>query len=47
VKLGGEHKLAEYLGVDVATIEAWLQGRGQPPDAVFLRCADLLYDRAR
>ena len=43
VALGGEHKLAEYLGVDVDTIEAWLAGLGQPPDEVFLRCADLLH----
>jgi hypothetical protein len=45
VALGGEHKLAEYLNVDVDTIEAWLQGQGQPPDEVFLRCADLLHLR--
>ena len=43
IALGGEHKLAEYLGVDVATVEAWLQGRGLPPDEVFLRCHDLLH----
>jgi hypothetical protein len=43
IALGGEHKLAQYLGVDVATIEAWLQGLGQPPDDIFLRCADLLH----
>ena len=41
-RLGGEHKLAEYLGVDVTTIVAWLSGRGFPPDNVFLRCVDLL-----
>jgi hypothetical protein len=35
-------KLAAYLGVDVATVEGWLQGFGHPPDGVFLRCADLL-----
>ncbi|HEX4928772.1 MAG TPA: YdaS family helix-turn-helix protein [Burkholderiales bacterium] len=40
--LGGEHKLAEYLGVSVAHVEAWLNGRGRPPDAVFLRCVDLV-----
>ena len=40
--LGGEHKLAEYLGVQVALINAWLDGRGRPSDAVFLRCVDLL-----
>lgn len=41
-RLGGEHKLAEYLGVDVSAITAWLAGRGFPPDDVFLRCVDLL-----
>ena len=40
--LGGEHKLAAYLGVRVAEVEAWLNGRGTPPDAVFLRCVDLV-----
>jgi DNA-binding transcriptional regulator YdaS (Cro superfamily) len=40
--LGGEHKLAVYLGVEVETIEAWLNGQGHPPDHVFLRCTDLL-----
>jgi hypothetical protein len=44
VRLGGEHKLAEFLGVDVGTVEAWLDGLSWPPDEVFLRCADLLYD---
>ena len=41
-ELGGEHKLAEYLGVDVSVIENWLNGIGHPPDVVFLRCTDLL-----
>ena len=45
VALGGEHKLAEYLGVDVATIESWLRGEGRPPDAIFLRCSDLLHSK--
>jgi hypothetical protein len=40
--LGGEHKLAEYLGVPVELVEGWLNGRGAPPDAVFLRCVDLV-----
>ena len=44
--LGGEHKLASYLGVDVQDVEAWLMGRGQPPDWVFLKCTDLLQQRA-
>jgi hypothetical protein len=40
--LGGEHKLAEYLGVAVHLIEDWLNGKSRPPDAVFLRCVDVL-----
>ncbi len=40
--LGGEHKLAAYLGVPVRLIEDWLNGRGHPPDSVFLRCVDLV-----
>jgi hypothetical protein len=47
VALGGEHKLAEFLGVEVKTVEDWLQGIGQPPDSVFLRCADLLHGNSR
>jgi hypothetical protein len=44
--VGGEHKLAEHLGVSVETIEEWLNGMGRPPDAVFLLCVDLLDGRA-
>lgn len=40
--VGGEHKLALELGVDVRTIADWLNGIGRPPDAIFLRCVDLL-----
>jgi hypothetical protein len=43
--LGGEHKLAEFLGVEVESVDAWLNGRGWPPDHVFLRCTDLLEQR--
>lgn len=43
--IGGEQKLAEYLGVEVRTVEAWLAGRGRPPDSVFLRCVDLVLSR--
>ena len=39
--LGGEHKLAEYLGVEVELDESWLNGRGRPPRAVFLRLIQL------
>ncbi len=46
VQLGGEHKLAEYLGVDVRMVEQWLNGLSQPPDAVFLRCLDLISKRS-
>ena len=42
VALGGEHKLAAYLGVPLWQVEAWLNGQGQLPDAVFLRCLDLV-----
>lgn len=44
--LGGEHKLAEYLGVNVRIVNDWLNGKGRPPDSVFLRCVDLLDGRA-
>jgi hypothetical protein len=44
--LGGEHKLADYLGIDVTIVNDWLNGNGRPPDSVFLRCVDLLEDRA-
>jgi len=40
--LGGEHRLAAYLGVPADVVEAWLNGRGTPPDSVFLRCVDLV-----
>jgi hypothetical protein len=40
--LGGEHKLAAYLGVPVGHVEAWLNGLRAPPDSVFLLCVDLV-----
>ena len=43
--LGGEKKLAEYLGVSVEVVESWLNGRDVPPDAVFLRCIDLVGEK--
>ena len=45
--LGGEHKLAAYLKVSAEEVEAWLNGRGVPPDAVFLRCVDLVQSHPR
>lgn len=47
LRLGGEQKLAEYLGVPVSLVEMWLEGRRLPPDAIFLRCADLVAERRR
>ena len=40
--IGGEHQLAEYLGISVSIVSDWLNGNGRPPDSVFLRCVDLL-----
>lgn len=45
VTLGGEHQLANYLGVNVRLVESWLEGRSVPPDSVFLRCYDLIESR--
>jgi hypothetical protein len=42
VALGGEQKLAQYLGVEVDRISAWLSGSGWPPDSVFLACVDVV-----
>lgn len=47
VQLGGERKLAAYLGVPVELVERWLNGQGRPPDAVFLRCVDLVESSRR
>jgi DNA-binding transcriptional regulator YiaG len=44
--LGGEHRLADYLGISVRIVNDWLNGKGRPPDSVFLRCVDLLEGRA-
>ncbi len=43
--MGGEHKLAKYLGVSVDEVEGWLNGRGVPSDLVFLRCVDLVHSK--
>jgi hypothetical protein len=42
--VGGEHKLAQHLSVDVKAIEKWLNGVGRPPDIIFLQCVDLLQE---
>jgi len=41
-KLGSEHALASYLGLSPRLIHIWIEGRGKPPDSVFLRVVDLL-----
>jgi transcriptional regulator with XRE-family HTH domain len=45
-RLGGERKLADYLGVDARTISDWLNGVGHPSDSIFLRCVDVLHNAA-
>mgnify|MGYP003576826179 CR=1 FL=1 len=42
VKLGGERHLAEFLGVSVGLVHAWLKGHSRPTDEIFLKCLDLL-----
>ena len=45
--LGGEHQLAQHLGVTVDEIERWLRGEAMPPDPVFLACLDVLQGKPR
>jgi len=45
VELGGESRLAEFLGLPVQQVERWLNNDGLPPDWVFLKCSDLLHSR--
>ena len=40
--LGGEHRLALRLGVKVELVDRWLQGKGIPPDSIFLACLDIV-----
>jgi hypothetical protein len=40
--LGGTDELCAYLEASTFQLELWMQGRATPPDAVFLRVADLL-----
>jgi hypothetical protein len=47
VMLGGERKLAAWLGVSVEQVDAWLNGSSRPPDSVFLRCLDLVESSRR
>jgi len=40
--LGGQKKLAEFLGIDEWLVSRWLQGLGHPPDFLILRCTEEL-----
>ena len=44
--LGGEHKLALHLRVEVELVERWLQGKSIPPDSIFLACLDIVQQGA-
>jgi DNA-binding transcriptional regulator YdaS (Cro superfamily) len=39
---GGEHRLAEFLGVTVELVNEWLNGERPVPDRVFLACLDVV-----
>ena len=38
--LGGERKLAEFLGIDEWLVSRWLQGLGHPPELIYSRCTE-------
>lgn len=40
--IGGRAQLAEYLGVSEALLQEWLDGRREPPTAIYLRALDLV-----
>ena len=40
--IGGHDRLAEYLGVAQALLEEWLDGRCEPPTAIYMRALDLV-----
>ena len=40
--LGGTEQLRAYLRVPMRQLQAWMQGKSRPPDAVFLRVVDVL-----
>ena len=42
--VGEPRKLARRLRVPMDELLAWMKGRGQPPNAVFLECVDLILD---
>lgn len=40
--LGSEAAVSAYLGVSVARLRVWMNGRISPPDDVFLKLVDLV-----
>jgi hypothetical protein len=40
--LGGAAELAGHLGVSDAALRGWLEGRGEPPQMVFLATVEIL-----
>jgi hypothetical protein len=41
---GEPRKLARRLRVPMEALVAWITGRDQPPNAVFLECVDMILD---
>ena len=40
--VGSRADLADYLGVTQAILQEWLDGRREPPTAIYLRALDLV-----
>ena len=40
--VGGAPQLAAHLGVAEATLQAWLEGRDEPPQMVFLAAVEIV-----
>ena len=40
--LGGVDRLARHLGVSEAALRAWLEGRDDPPQMVFLAAVEIV-----
>jgi hypothetical protein len=42
--LGGDRKLAAFLGVPAPEVRAWLDGQSEPPLNAFLNALDVIAD---
>jgi len=40
--LGGAEQLARHLGVSESALRAWLEGRDEPPQMVFLAAVEIV-----